>query len=107
MTAILAAMHAKHEDRLFNLYADVSGRQRAQGMGIPRDVIIADSDSEAIALWKDSGVFSGRAWFAPFGFRKGVMDSDTVARNLEAIRKRLPVDWIFYYSYKSLVPIPF
>jgi alkanesulfonate monooxygenase SsuD/methylene tetrahydromethanopterin reductase-like flavin-dependent oxidoreductase (luciferase family) len=93
-----------------------------------RDVIIADSDAEAIALWKDSGIFSGRAWFEPFGFRKGVIDPvtgqaptaeqaiekgyalvgtvDTVTRRLEQIKRRLPVDWIFCYTYNSLVPHP-
>ncbi len=53
-------------------------------MGLLRDVIIADSDAEAVALWKDAGVFSGRAWFEPFGFRKGVIDPVTgVAPNAE------------------------
>ena len=126
VTAILPPMHASYEDNLFNVYAEVSGRPRGEGMGLLRDVIIADSDAEAIALWKDSGVFSGRAWFEPFGFRKGVMDPvtgaaptaeesvergyalvgtvDTVARNLERIRKRVPVDWLFCYTYNSLVP---
>ena len=126
VTAILPPMHATYEDNLFNVYAEVSGRPRGQGMGLLRDVIIADTDAEAIALWKDSGVFSGRAWFEPFGFRKGVMDPvtgaaptaeesvergyalvgtvDTVARNLERIKRRLPVDWLFCYTYNSLVP---
>jgi alkanesulfonate monooxygenase SsuD/methylene tetrahydromethanopterin reductase-like flavin-dependent oxidoreductase (luciferase family) len=126
VTAILPPMHARYEDNLFNVYAEVSGRPRGRGMGLLRDVIIADSDAEAIALWKDSGIFSGRAWFEPFGFRKGVMDPetgaaptpeesiakgyalvgtvDTVARNLEQIKRRVPVDWIFCYTYNGLVP---
>ena len=96
-------------------------------MGILRDVIIADSDAEAIALWRDSGIFAGRAWFEPFGFRKGVVDPDTgvppaspeesiekgyalvgtvdtVTRNLEKLCRRLPLEWVFCYTYNSLVP---
>jgi alkanesulfonate monooxygenase SsuD/methylene tetrahydromethanopterin reductase-like flavin-dependent oxidoreductase (luciferase family) len=128
VTAILPAMHAMHEERLFDLYAEVSGRRRGEGMGILRDVIIADSDAEAIALWEDSGIFSGRAWFEPFGFRKGIADPatgafptreealelgyalvgtvDTVTRQLEQICRRLPLDWVFCYTYNSLVPHP-
>jgi alkanesulfonate monooxygenase SsuD/methylene tetrahydromethanopterin reductase-like flavin-dependent oxidoreductase (luciferase family) len=128
VTAILPPMHPTYEDNLFDVYAEVSGRPRGQGMGLLRDVIIADTDAEAVALWKDSGVFSGRAWFEPFGFRKGVVDPvtgkaptaeesvqnayalvgtvATVTRNLEKIRKRLPVDWLFCYTYNSLVPHP-
>ena len=126
VTAILPAMHRVHEEKLFDLYAEVSGRPKGQGMGILRDTIIADSDDEAIALWKNSGIFSGQAWFEPFGFRKGVMDPvtgaaptleqsldngyalvgtvDTVTRSLEKIRRRLPLDWLFCYTYNSLVP---
>jgi alkanesulfonate monooxygenase SsuD/methylene tetrahydromethanopterin reductase-like flavin-dependent oxidoreductase (luciferase family) len=128
VTAILPPMHRSYEENLFAVYAEVSGRPRGQGMGLLRDVIIADSDAEAVALWKDSGVFSGRAWFEPFGFRKGVIDPvtgvapgaaesvasgyalvgtvDTVTRALEAIKRRLPVDWLFCYTYNSLVPHP-
>ncbi|HUH83626.1 MAG TPA: LLM class flavin-dependent oxidoreductase [Stellaceae bacterium] len=128
VTAILPPMHASYEENLFDVYAEVSGRPRGAGMGLLRDVIIADTDAEAIRLWKDSGVFSGRAWFEPFGFRKGVMDPvtgaaptaeeslrngyalvgtvDTVARNLAAIKGRLPVDCLFCYTYNSLVPHP-
>ena len=46
-------------------------------MGVLRDVIIADTDEEAMALWRDSGQFSGRAWFEPFGFRRGMLDPKT------------------------------
>jgi len=126
VTAILPPLHATYEGKLFDVYAEVSGRPRGEGMGLLRDVIIADSDAEAIALWKDSGIFSGRAWFEPFGFRKGIIDPvtgaaptpeqsvelgyalvgtvDTVTRNLERIRRRIPVDWLFCYTYNSLVP---
>src|SRR5690349_1367529 len=119
-------MHATHEDRLVALYADVARKTPGEGMGFLRDTIIADSDEEAIELWKNSGVFSGRAWFEPFGFRKGVADPvtgeypsleeslekgyalvgsvDTVTRTLEKIRRRQPFDWLFAYTYNSLVP---
>src|SRR5207248_530572 len=62
VTAILPAMHRMREEKLFDLYAEVSGRPKGQGMRILRDTIIADSDDEAIALWKNSGIFSGQAW---------------------------------------------
>ena len=126
VTPILPAMHDQHADKLFDVYAAVSGKPRGSGMGLLRDVIITDTDAEAIKLWEDSGVFSGRAWFEPFGFRKGIADPktgaypsleesialgyalvgtvDTVTRNLERIRKRVPIDWLFCYTYNSLVP---
>ena len=126
VTAILPAMHASHEEKLFDVYAEVSGRPRGQGMGLLRDVIIADSDAEAFALWKDAGVFAGRAWFEPFGFRQGMIDpvtgvspsaeesvamgyvlvgtADTVTRQLDRIRRRVPLDWLFCWTYNSLVP---
>src|SRR3954469_19386867 len=116
VTPILPAMHDQHADKLFDVYAEVSGKPRGSGMGLLRDVIITDTDAEAIKLWEDSGVFSGRAWFEPFGFRKGIADPktgtypsleesielgyalvgtvDTVTRNLERIRKRVPIDWL-------------
>jgi hypothetical protein len=103
----------------------VSGKPRGQGTGLLRDVIIADADEEAMALWEDSERFSGRAWFEPFGFRRGLMDPtkkfatakesidlgyalvstvDTVTRALEINIKRQPVDWLFCYTYNALVP---
>ena len=126
VTPILPAMHQSHEDRLFGVYAEVSGKPRGEGTGLLRDVIIAETDEEAMALWEDSGRFSGKAWFEPFGFRRGLMDPvtknfataqesidlgyalvgtvDTVTRALEANMKRQPVDWLFCYTYNSLVP---
>jgi alkanesulfonate monooxygenase SsuD/methylene tetrahydromethanopterin reductase-like flavin-dependent oxidoreductase (luciferase family) len=127
VTAILPAMHAQHEDRLYDLYAQVAGRRRGVNLGILRDVIIADTEAEALALWRDSGTFAGRAWFEPFGFRRGIVDPatglppaspeeaiekgyalvgtvDTVTRILENLRRRLSLEWVFCYTYNSLVP---
>jgi alkanesulfonate monooxygenase SsuD/methylene tetrahydromethanopterin reductase-like flavin-dependent oxidoreductase (luciferase family) len=91
ITAILPPMHEAYASPL-------SGKPRGQGTGLLRDVIIADTDEEAMALWEDSGRFSGRAWFEPFGFRRGLM------RALEANMKRQPVDWLFCYTYNALAP---
>ena len=124
VTAILPPMHEAYELLLFDLYAKVSGKPRGKGTGLLRDVIIADTDEEAMALWENSGRFSGRAWFEPFGFRRGLMVTnnfaaakesidlgyalvgtvDTVTRALEANMKRQPVDWLFCYTYNALVP---
>ena len=57
-----------------SVYAEVSGKPKGEGMGVLRDVIIADTDEEAMALWRNSGQFAGRAWFEPFGFRRGMLD---------------------------------
>jgi alkanesulfonate monooxygenase SsuD/methylene tetrahydromethanopterin reductase-like flavin-dependent oxidoreductase (luciferase family) len=128
VTAILPAMLPVYENHLYDVYAEVSGRPRGQGTGLLRDVIIADTDAEAMALWRDSGQFSGRAWFEPFGFRRGMQDPktgefltpeqavqegyilagsiDTVIRGVEANMKRQNVDWVFCYTYNSLIPHP-
>src|ERR1700722_8193095 len=63
VTAILPSMLPVYEDRLYDVYAEVSGKPRGHGTGLLRDVIIADSEEEAMALWRDSGQFTGRAWF--------------------------------------------
>jgi alkanesulfonate monooxygenase SsuD/methylene tetrahydromethanopterin reductase-like flavin-dependent oxidoreductase (luciferase family) len=126
ITPILPAMHTVHEDKLYESYARLSGKPRGQDIGVLRDVIIADTDEEAMALWRDSGQFTGRAWFEPFGFRKGMVDPatgqsptpeevvakgyayvgtvDTVLRGMEASQKRQPVDWTVCYTYNALVP---
>lgn len=126
VTAILPPMLPVYENKLYDVYAEVSGRPRGEGTGLLRDVLITGSDAGALALWKDSGQFSGRAWFEPFGFRRGMQDPetgsfltpeqavragytlvgtvDTVIRGLEANMKRQPVDWLFCYSYNGLVP---
>jgi len=126
VTAILPAMLPVYENHLYDVYAEVSGRPRVNGTALLRDVIIADSDEEAMALWRDSGQFSGRAWFEPFGFRRGMQDPktgsfltpeeavkegyilagslDTVIRGIEANMKRQNVEWVFCYTYNGLIP---
>ena len=56
MTAILPPMHATYENNLYNVYGEVSGRLRGQGLGLLRDVIIADRDAAAVAPWQNPGV---------------------------------------------------
>jgi len=125
VTAVLPTMHPTREENLFRLYQRESGRPLGEGLGMLRDVIIADTDAEAWQLWLDSGTFCGQAWFLPFGFRKGIVDPatgavpppekmiesghalvgtvDTVARGLERMLERLPVNWIFAWTYNGLI----
>jgi alkanesulfonate monooxygenase SsuD/methylene tetrahydromethanopterin reductase-like flavin-dependent oxidoreductase (luciferase family) len=124
VTAILPPLHPMLERRLFDVYAEVSGRPLGEGIGVLRDVIVADTDAEAQALWHDSGIFCGAAWFEPFGFAKGLIDPasgeppgdlleaglalvgtvDSVTRQLEALLTRLPAQWIFAWTYNGFIP---
>jgi alkanesulfonate monooxygenase SsuD/methylene tetrahydromethanopterin reductase-like flavin-dependent oxidoreductase (luciferase family) len=123
VTAILPALHPKLERRLFELYAELSGRPLGEGIGVLRDVVIADTDEEAMAIWHNSGAFCGAAWFEPFGFSRGLADPDsgavpdlmaeslllvgsvdTVTRQLEALLRRLPMQWLFAWTYNGLIP---
>ena len=60
VTAILPPMHEKLERNLFEVYAATSGRRLGDGMGLLRDIIIADSDEEARQLWVDFGDVCGQ-----------------------------------------------
>jgi alkanesulfonate monooxygenase SsuD/methylene tetrahydromethanopterin reductase-like flavin-dependent oxidoreductase (luciferase family) len=123
VTAILPPLHPNYETQLCKLYADVSHNPIGEGMGVLRDVIIADSDDEALAIWHESGYFCGHEWFEPFGFSAGMEDPktkeradlwkdglafvgtvDTVTRQIESFMKRLPVRWIFAWMYNGLLP---
>ncbi len=124
VTAILPPQHPLRDRELFALYAEASGRALGDGIGVLRDVVIADSDEEARALWRDSSVFVGAAWFEPFGFgkafshpRTGEMPADlidgglalvgtvdTVTRQLEQLLENVPAQWIFAWTYLSLIP---
>jgi alkanesulfonate monooxygenase SsuD/methylene tetrahydromethanopterin reductase-like flavin-dependent oxidoreductase (luciferase family) len=123
ITAVLPPLHPLRERALVELYAEVSGRPAGEGVAVLRDVVVAESDEEALRLWADSGLFCGAAWFEPFGFGRGleapggggrpdllgeglalVGAPDTVARQLETLRRRLPVQWLFAWTYNGLVP---
>ena len=123
VTAILPPLHPKLEGRLFEIYAQESGRPIGDGIGVLRDVVIADTDEEALALWHDSGIYCAAAWFEPFGFAQGMRDPDTgeapdllgnslalvgtvdtVTRQLERLLHRLPARWLFAWTYNALIP---
>ena len=123
VTAVLPPLHPTLEARLVALYAEVSGRPPGDGIGVLRDVVVAPTDDEAMALWRDSGAFCGAAWFEPFGFVAG----STIPRaardptcSTPAWRWSAPstrwrasssgcaracrVDWLFAWTYNGLVP---
>ncbi len=123
VTAILPPLHPVSEEHLFRVYAEVSGKAPGDGIGVLRDVVVAETDEEALALWTDSGLYCGAAWFEPFGFAKGlahpqtgeppdllgeglalVGSVDSVTRQLERLLARLPARWLFAWTYNGLIP---
>jgi alkanesulfonate monooxygenase SsuD/methylene tetrahydromethanopterin reductase-like flavin-dependent oxidoreductase (luciferase family) len=126
VTAILPTLNKKTETRLFKLYSEISGQPFGQGMGILRDIIVADTDAEAQELWQNSSRFVSEVWFRPFGFRRGLVDPDTgnypdeeemlregyawvgsvdtVRRQVEQVLERVPVSWAFGWMFNGLVP---
>lgn len=123
ITPVLPPMHPVLERRLIELYAEESGRPLGSGVGVLRDLIICDTDEAAQAVWGDGPRFCGAEWFAPFDFGKAmnhpdtgerygdvlgaglafVGTVDTVTRQLETMRERVPVDWVFAWNYNGLV----
>jgi alkanesulfonate monooxygenase SsuD/methylene tetrahydromethanopterin reductase-like flavin-dependent oxidoreductase (luciferase family) len=130
VTAILPAMRVSLQNQLYDVYqeeAAASGRQlgRGQGLGVLRDLIICDTDEEAVHLWRRGAAFCGAAWFAPFHFGDVLREPgqppptpeqmltdgsllvgtvDTVTRQLERLVSNTPVEWIFAWIYNGLVP---
>jgi alkanesulfonate monooxygenase SsuD/methylene tetrahydromethanopterin reductase-like flavin-dependent oxidoreductase (luciferase family) len=125
ITPVLPPLHPKLERRLIDIYAEASGRPKGEGVGVLRDVIIADTDDEALATWANGSAFCGGEWFSPFGFGLGLNDPDTgerdeglemmtsglafvgtvdtVTRQMETLRERIPVEWVFMWNYNGLV----
>ena len=131
VTAILPPMYLRLQNRLYDVYreeAAAQGRMLApgEGLGLLRDVIVADTDAEALELWGHGAAFCGAAWFAPFHFGDVLVDPesnerptpqdmidsgmllvgsvDTVTRSMERILKDTPMRWLFAWTYNGLVP---
>jgi alkanesulfonate monooxygenase SsuD/methylene tetrahydromethanopterin reductase-like flavin-dependent oxidoreductase (luciferase family) len=131
VTAILPPMHFSMANQLYEVYqeeAQAHGRSLSpgEGLGLLRDVVVADTDEEALQLWQHGGAFCGAAWFAPFGFWRGftepgahemltvpeqlerglvlVGSPDTVTRQVETILKDTPMKWLFAWTYNGLIP---
>src|SRR4029078_11203939 len=115
--------------RVYHEEATSAGRNIApgEGMGLLRDVIVADTDAQAWERWRQSGSFVGAAWFAPFGFgaaiplpgedpaavtpevmhERGLMwvaSPDTVRRQVRQTLDRLPLKYVMAWQYNGLIP---
>ncbi len=102
-----------------------------EGIGIIREIVVADTDEEAQALARDGGCFIWQKFFQPFGFnaalaRAGedpfalprnfeimeerglaiVGSPDTVSRKLEALFEDLPAEYFWLFTYTQLIPQP-
>ena len=130
---ILAPVNAPLEEFLFEVYQDEakkSGRNIApgEGIGLLRDVIVADTDEEAWALWRNSGAWVGASWFAPFDFGRAIPlpgeerdaitpevmhergliwigSPETVRRQVEQTLERLPVSYVMAWTFNGLMPL--
>lgn len=102
-----------------------------QGIGLIREIIVADTDEEALALGRESGCFIWQKFFQPFGFNAALAKTgedpfalprnfeimeerglticgspDTVTRKLEALLEDLPAEYLWLFTYTQLVPQP-
>jgi alkanesulfonate monooxygenase SsuD/methylene tetrahydromethanopterin reductase-like flavin-dependent oxidoreductase (luciferase family) len=117
-----------HQGDLLQAASAANGRKldTGEGLGLLRDVVVADTDEEALQLWQQGGAFCGAAWFAPFGFWRGFADPatgemlpveeqlnrglvlvgspDTVTRQVETILHGTPLRWLFAWTYNGLIP---
>jgi alkanesulfonate monooxygenase SsuD/methylene tetrahydromethanopterin reductase-like flavin-dependent oxidoreductase (luciferase family) len=100
-----------------------------QGIGIAREMVVADTDEEAIAIAREAGCFIWTKFFEPFGFNAAIArpgenykdvpntfesmcdrglticgSPDTVSRKLEALFKDLPAEYFWAFTYNELVP---
>lgn len=131
VTAVLPPMPPEMQLKLYEIYreeAAAHGRdlKPGEGLGVLRDVIIADSDEEAMEFWRNGAAFCGATWFAPFGFGDALRPEgrdqpfspeemkemgllfagtvDSVKQQVQNMVDRSPVDWIFAWQYNGLTP---
>ncbi|MDZ4279041.1 MAG: LLM class flavin-dependent oxidoreductase [Dehalococcoidia bacterium] len=131
VTAILPPMHLGMQNQLYDVYreeAESIGRklEPGEGLGVLRDVVVADTDEEAMELWNEGGAFCGAAWFAPFGFWRGYTEPgregmltpeelkerglllvgtpDSVSKQVERMMEGTPIKWLFAWTYNGLIP---
>jgi alkanesulfonate monooxygenase SsuD/methylene tetrahydromethanopterin reductase-like flavin-dependent oxidoreductase (luciferase family) len=123
ITPVLPPLPPLYERQLIDVYAEASGKPPGEGIGVLRDVVIADSDDEAMDVWNNGPKFCVEEWFAPFGFANTVDPAtgkefagdpfaegmafvgttDTVTRQLEHLCSRIPFEWVFAWQYNGLV----
>ena len=131
VTAILPPMYAGMQNKMYEVYAEEASKvgrklETGEGLGVLRDVVVADTDEEAMQLWRDSGAYCGAAWFAPFGFWRGYTEPgreemlsppelqerglilvgtpDSVSKQMESMLAKTPVRWLFAWTYNGLMP---
>ena len=130
ITAILPPMLPAMQNRLYEVYqeeAAACGRdlKPGEGLGVLRDILIADSEEEAMETWYRTAAFCGGAWFAPFGFSEALREPgkdrpmgpqemkdngllfagtvDDVKRQMQRMLEITPVSWIFMWQYNGLM----
>jgi alkanesulfonate monooxygenase SsuD/methylene tetrahydromethanopterin reductase-like flavin-dependent oxidoreductase (luciferase family) len=131
ITAILPPMHLQLQNHLYQVYREEAyhhGRRLAEGegLGVLRDLVVADTDEEALQLWLQGPAFVALMWFAPFGFDRVLAEPgrtspltpqemldrslilvgspDTVSRQLERLLESTPITWLFACIYNGLIP---
>ena len=131
VTAILPPMHLALQNHLYALYAEeaaAAGRQirPGDGLGVLRDVVVAETDAEAFQLWKHGGAFVGKAWFTPFHFGDVLIEPgetelpsvshmmengtllvgspETVTGQLKRMLEATPVRLLFAWQYNGVIP---
>ena len=77
VTAILPAMHAGTQNRLYDVYADESAKigrklEPGEGLGVLPDVIVADTDEAALEWWENAGPVCDAAWLRRVVIWRGV-----------------------------------